>query len=130
MAIEMYVHNGVRYALDDAERLGLITRGAVRTVHSERMERTTSAPEGLLNSEVLNPPKVDKAEEEQGGDNTGRSTGPHVHMEVDANRPNNGASKKNWVTYALGVGLTAEQLDGLGRDQIIEAVDAHQGADS
>jgi len=135
MAYDMFEFNGVRYRFEDAIRLGLMSKDTAVSAHNvtvdAKLEREHKAPAGLLTSAVLNPAgdgDGEKQDPEKQADSTGDNPDADKQAAADADRPHNGQSKKIWIEYALGVGFTAEELEGLGRDQIVEAVDARQAA--
>lgn len=96
------VSGGVRYRASVARRLGLIPNGKVITARSKAKPNPAKPPAAPVTTTTLNPT-------------------------AQPERPNNGASKALWTEYALSQGITAEQLDGLKRDEIIELVDATVG---
>lgn len=48
---------------------------------------------------------------------------------VEVSAPAGSAKKAEWYAYAVHVGVSAEDLEGLTRDQIKEAAEAMAGAD-
>ena len=123
----MVKFNGARYRVEDALRLGLLSKGSQLEFlkAAPGLVREHKVADGLLTATVVEPAQQDDDSAlVQVAQETG--DGKTASKPVDPDRPNNGQSKKDWVEYALKVGLTPENLEGLGRDQIIEVVEAHQ----
>lgn len=109
---DMVIIGNARYRVEDATRLGLVTKGTVVTARSVKSEKVTTAPAGLVTTETASvaAPVVDKSTSEE-------STGEKSTSEAE--RPQGGnATKAAWVEYALAHGKTEEELDGLKRDEI------------
>lgn len=97
----MVIANGVRYSVEDAVRLGLVTDDLkVFTVRSQvERERDGDQDPAPLSSEAT------------------VSEGAKV---VDADkRPGSKGTKDEWIAYAIAQGHAATDLDGLKRDDIV-----------
>jgi len=112
---DMVVVGNVRYRYEDARRLGLISDGKAITANSRNRNRTTEAPNGLINRETAGSPSSPPAASQAQVD---------ADNQLPPARPAKSGSKAEWLKYALTQGKTAEELDGLTSDQIIEAVPA------
>lgn len=110
MSNDIVIVRGVRYRAEDARRLGLTaTDGKVVTRNSRQVPRTTDAPAGLITTKGANATgEKSTGANAQGGNSTSGA--------VD--RPAGNATKADWIGYALANGHTAEDLEGLKRDDI------------
>lgn len=147
---EMIVYRGVRYRMDVARRLGLVEDGKVLTPASREVPRVHKAAAGLITTEALNPEGTGTGEDTGTGETTpdpaateaqaaagaakaledAAATGtPETGTQgpaVDAGpAPAMNGTKADWLKYAMALGKTPAQLEGLTRDAIIELTEAN-----
>lgn len=120
MSNDIVIVRGVRYRAEDARRLGLTaTDGKVVTRNSRQVPRTTDAPAGLITTKGANATGEKSTGDESTGANAqgdGAQGDNSTSGAVD--RPAGNATKADWIGYALANGRTAEDLEGLKRDDI------------